>query len=120
MNNDFWKGFWNGAGKGCGLLLVASLPLLNSTLRAKLIQWVKGLSKSDTETLTISLGVSALILLALLIWSQVSYFRFKRRVIHEKLTPAELNSFAWRRATKKVCDEYSAQFKRPKKWWLPF
>jgi hypothetical protein len=102
---EIWSGFLRAI--GAGVLTLATCLLLG--LMPPLRRAVKSLFGIDVQpgktSLTIFLFVSSIVLLGLLIWSRVSYSRFRMRVYEKKVTEDELRPEMMKAVTRRVMED---------------
>ncbi len=89
---EIWSGFLRAIGAFVATSAIALLGIWLLPLRQWVGDWFGGHATEGKIDLTIFLSLLSIVLLGLLVWSQVAYFRLLRRVRDGKLTLGDLMS----------------------------
>jgi hypothetical protein len=87
---EIWSGFLRAIGAFVATSGITLLGIWLFPLRRWFGDWFGGRATAGRIDLTIFLFVSTTVLLGLLIWSRISYSRFRMRVYEKKVTDDEL------------------------------
>ena len=87
---EIWSGFLRAIGAFLATSAIALLGIWLLPLRRWFGGWLGGGATAGRIDLTVFLFVAATVFLGLLIWSRISYSRFRMRVYEKKVTEEEL------------------------------
>jgi len=98
---EIWSGFLRAIGAFAATSMITLLGIWLFPVRW-LRGWFGGHGTSGGVELTIFLVVLSTVLLGLLIWSRISYSRFRMRVYKKKVTDDELRPEMWKDAVREA------------------
>src|SRR5882724_11849389 len=87
---EIWSGFLRAIGAFIATSVIVLLGIWTLPLRKWMGDWFGGHATTGRIDLTIFLSVLSIVLFGLLIWSRISYSRFRMKVYEKKVTEEEL------------------------------